>query len=186
MFTQKISMSCTEEQYTKYLKDELLKMGYIESCLAYSLKASYITNNFRGQLGTITNLIQNDVKNYGRTYLDSFNPELFLALASMTNNPEGNYGEYWVFQDEACWPMWINGKLYKQMGNLNDGEAFIDDTGCPNGMHPDNFDYFRKATAEEIMEHFKPKEEELIPEKENIIIANVKILSVNGYLYLME
>lgn len=30
MFTQRLSMDCTKAQYEKYLKEELLKMGYIE------------------------------------------------------------------------------------------------------------------------------------------------------------
>ena len=29
-FTQKVSMKCTKEQYEKFLRDELLKMGYKE------------------------------------------------------------------------------------------------------------------------------------------------------------
>ena len=83
----------------------------------------------------------------------------------MTNNPEGNYGEYWVFYSKTIKSLWTNGKLYKQIGNLNDEEAFIDDTGCPNGMHPNNFNYFRKAAKEEIINFFskqEPKELELI------------------------
>ena len=146
-------MKCTQKQYEEQLRNELLKMGYIESCLAYSLKTSYITNNFRGQLGTITNLIQNDVKNYGRTYLDSFNPELFLALASMTNNPEGNYGEYWVAKKK--FGDFTKGRLYKQINKINNCEAFINNRGKYDGDWPNNLTLFRKATKEEIINKFQ-------------------------------
>ena len=92
-FTQKISMNCTKEQYENYLKDELLKMGYKEYGLDWGYNESIIVNNWAGFMGDLASLNPTIKTDNGRLYLGSFNPELFLALAAMTDNPTGNYRE---------------------------------------------------------------------------------------------
>ena len=94
MFTQRLSMDCTKEQYEKYLKDELLKMGYREICMGSWDGCGGITNNIDGNNGGLSNILECDYKNHNRHYLGSFNAPLFLALAAMTDKKEGNYGEY--------------------------------------------------------------------------------------------
>lgn len=133
MFTQKISMDCTQEQYEKYLKDELLKMGYKENsinCWEYT-NLHYVCNNYGGNLGGLGTISKNSIENNNRHYLGSFNPELFLALAAMTNKPEGNYREYIIGLR--------SGNIYK----MNEDDRILPEYKC-----------IRKATKEEIMAKF--------------------------------
>lgn len=131
MFTQKISMDCTKEQYEKYLKDELLKMGYKEVGLSYwGDDNDYITNYYSDD-GEVGNINKHDIRMDNATYLGSFNAPLFLALAAMTGKAEGNYGEYVI--------------------GLKTGEFYRmreDDIVLPEYKH------IRKATKEEIMAKF--------------------------------
>ena len=132
MFTQQLSMDCTKEQYEKYLKDELLKMGYKEKDVDGSYWADnfVIVNNFV-DLGNVTQL-SNANKNFcDRHYLGSFNAPLFLALAAMTDKAEGNYREYVIGL--------ISGRFYRM--------------GCNEWIQPEHT-LIRKATKEEIMEKF--------------------------------
>lgn len=103
MFTQKISMDCTKEQYEKYLKEELLKMGYKEDDWSVSpmiiVNNAFGGNNFVGMYGI-------GCKNsYNRAYLGSFNAPLFLALAAMTDKATGGHREYYTNGTEfVCLP----------------------------------------------------------------------------------
>ena len=78
-------MDCTREQYEKYLKDELLKMGYRE----YSINCwnnkmyHYITNNYNGDLGDLGTISNDSIENYNRHYLGSFNALLFLYFSNL-------------------------------------------------------------------------------------------------------
>lgn len=136
MFIQKISMDCTKEQYEKYLKEELLKMGYVEVGLSYwGGDNDYITNYFESE-GTVGNINEEDIRTDDVTYLGEFNAELFLALAAMTDKPEGNYGEY------------IIGLSTSRLYRMDEGDRIL----------PEHT-YIRKATKEEIMAEFKPSQE---------------------------
>lgn len=125
-------MDCTRKQYEKYLKDELLKMGYKEVEIDGLYWADYfvIVNNF-GDLGRITQISNAHKHSNNRTYLGSFNAPLFLALAAMTDSPTGNYREYYTNGIEfACLPF-TSGVFY---GGI-----------------------WRKATKEEIVALFSEK-----------------------------
>ena len=136
MFTQKISMSCTQEQYEKFLKDELLKMGYKEYQVEHSSwgEEGIIANNLSGEDNKISNLTYGLRNDWERTYLGSFNAPLFLALAAMTDKPEGNYGEY-LFGTAS-------GTLYKMISTDKMSSKYYT---------------LRKATVSEIMEKFGEK-----------------------------
>ena len=133
MFTQRLSMDCTKEQYEKYLEDELLKMGYNE----YSINCwedtnlHYVCNNYNGDLGDLGTIHKDRIEKFNRTYLGSFNAPLFLALAAMTGKAEGNYGEYVIGLN--------TGRLFKMTEN---------DKILPV------YHNLRKATKEEIMAKF--------------------------------
>lgn len=158
MFTQKLSMDCTREQYEKYLKNDLLKMGYSEVYWQNSLSGA-IVNNLADDLGDISNVHESDTLAHNRTYLGSFNAPLFLALAAMTDEKYGRYGEYWVFKGKNCAPEFISGNIYKAITPINRVWCFIDEMGDENGFS-ENEKYFRKATVSEIMQKFgKPKKE---------------------------
>lgn len=160
MFTQRISMDCTQEQYEDFLEEELIKMGYdVSGVWGWHLGTDIITNIYSNILGKTGNTYKSNQKicKYKFTYLGKFNAPLFLALAAMTNNPNGNYGEWWVYTSDKCHSLWTFNELYKQLGCITKECAFIDDRGRQNGMHPDNKTYFRKATVEEIIANFSNK-----------------------------
>lgn len=135
MFTQRISMDCTKEQYEKYLKDELLKMEYKVGDLSEWFEDNESITNYYADNGSIGNINVVSISNENRQYLGEFNAPLFLALAAMTDNPEGGYREYYV-KDNEFYPM-------KESGFLG-----------ANGI-------FRKATVSEIMQKFgEPKKQD--------------------------
>ena len=129
-FTQKISMDCTKEQYEKYLKEELLKMGYKEDNVSWwdDDDNKYITNYYSAN-GKFGNINRGDLSADDTRYLGSFNPELFLALAAMTDS-ERIFG----------YREWAKQK------NGNDFQLPLKGENC----NP----YWRKATKEEIMTKF--------------------------------
>ena len=135
MFTQKLSMDCTQEQYEKYLKLELEKMGYKESSINCWTDDSYqsIANNYMGFDGSLGTINKDDKTMHSRTYLGKFNATLFLALAAMTDNWKGNYGELWRNKEAEL--RYIN-DWWKQ----------------DNVMGANN--QWRKATVSEIMAKF--------------------------------
>lgn len=131
MFTQKISMDCTKEQYEKYLKEELLKMGYVEKCMYWERDINIFTNASNGVAGNMLDIRADSKEKYGRTYLGSFNAPLFLALAAMTDKAEGNYGEYIIGLGSS--------RLYK----MREEDKILPE-----------YNMVRKATKEEIMAKF--------------------------------
>lgn len=163
MFTQRLSMYCTREQYEKYLKDELLKIGYQELGLVWRNNKNIIVNNFAGYMGQLasSNLLCKD--DGDRLYLGSCNPELFLALAAMTDKAEGNYGEYIVSK--------FTGSFYRMSGK--------------DFLNPKD-NSWRKATKEEIMAKFGNEEpmwescSNIIENLEEIYTA-IELLKSNGY-----
>ena len=187
MFTQKISMDCTYEQYKKYLKDELGKMGY---CVYYAdgcTNGRYIANNYTNNSGEIGVFPDRGKDDFGRTYLGKFNAPLFLALAAMTDKPEGGYRELWIEDVTIIMPV----PIFKPSWAIR----------C------DAFQRSRKATVEEIMEKFGDKKEQSLEDalqkasnyfvyewetKENIIkgkvmeeknCLNCKNVSIQGMVF---
>ena len=93
MFTEKLSMDCSKEQYEEYLKPELLKMGYSDGTGNWAFD-QIVVNNHGGLSGAISNVSKYFRNYHSRTDLGEFNPSLFLALAAMTDSKYGNYGEW--------------------------------------------------------------------------------------------
>ena len=153
MFTQRISMDCTKEQYEKYLKEELLKMGYEEVGIDWFDREKIIVNNISARIGCLGSTMRSNNSSYDRVYLGSFNAPLFLALAAMTDKAEGNYGEYWICIRESSYFNFTKDKLYKSIGVYHDkSPMFYDNKGVEDGaLIKHLFKYFRKATKEEIM-----------------------------------
>lgn len=126
-FTQKISMDCTQEQYQRYLRKELLKMGYKESpILCWENQHIIINSTGNPILGTIH---KDNLSSPGYTYIGGFRASLFLALAAMNDGFVNSYGEYWVGADKL---------LLRCTG---------EEWGFQAGVH-------RKATVKEIMAYF--------------------------------
>ena len=159
MFTQRISMNCTKEQYEKYLKDELLKMGYKEWSINYweDVDFCYMCNSHNGNIGNLGTIHKTNARSDKRTYLGSFNAPLFLALAAMTDEVEGNYGEYIIGLR--------SGNFYK----MTEGDRVLPE-----------YNMVRKATKEEIMTKFgNITFETTLDTKEALGVTEAEIRSIN-------
>ena len=152
MFTQKISMDCTQEQYEKYLKTELEKMGYESADDFNSMPFNGILTGWNDDY-IIQSYNKCGRENDSRTYLGKFNAPLFLALAAMTDKTDGGYGEWWICKesDDGCF---TKDCLYRAVGAVNHMFALIDNVGKQEGYCGSNHDHFRKATVSEIMAKF--------------------------------
>lgn len=191
MFTQKISMKCTKEQYEKYLKDDLLKMGYIDSSLFYwdLPDYSYIVNNFNFENGQISNINVTYITDKDRTYLGEFNANLFLALAAMTDVEDGCYGEWWYILIKNC-EYFTHGNLYKGLDSILNYGSFIDNMGERNGfsLHGPSkiFNNLRKATVEEIFDKFKPEKELKMKDGEYYYCRLKNARDDGGWVYIYK
>lgn len=78
--------------------------------------------------------------------------DLQEALEKMSNNPNGQIGEYWKFISTG--KNFVKGKIYKQIeSSINKYFAFSNGTKV-DGYYPDNNKFFVKATKQEIFKHF--------------------------------
>lgn len=137
-FTTPISMRCTEEQFNG-IKDKLAEMGYRLENIEFSETIEYLCSVYYGVNNSITTLHSSQASDRGRFVFESFNPDLFLALAAMTDKEDGIKGEWWQSTSDK------NLLMPTQLINLRNN-------------------WWRKATAQEIIEHFNNKEFAL-PEK---------------------
>jgi hypothetical protein len=148
-------MKVTKQQFDNDLKPSLTQMGRHDNTWGGWIDHPYVTVNSKN----------NKVGNYrGVDYpeycIDHYNPELFLALAAMTDKEDGNVGEYWKFIDTTYkGDNFTIGKIYKQhKSTIDTCGAFIDDKGGCNGFFANaggsNKSDFVKATKEEIIAHF--------------------------------
>lgn len=74
------------------------------------------------------------------------NEDLFLAIAALRDDTDDNQ---LFINDKGDWGIWRDNTKY-------DGLSGIDFYGMPNDLNVDNY---HKATTEELIEHFKGKEE---------------------------
>ena len=155
-----VSMKCTEEQYINDLKEPLLNMGYEERYKTLmDAELNILVTNYGSISGCISNVLNDRRHTEDRYFISEYNPKLFLALAAMTNDKNGNIGEYWKFIEDGWDYLWTKDKLYPQRrDSIAKERAFIDDTVRLTGMYPYNKDYFRKATKEEIINFFSTQE----------------------------
>ena len=133
-FTTPIAMKCTEEQFN-VIKDRVFEMGYKEVSMSRWNVDSYLVNNVGNTIGYLSNLSSSSAIGNGRMIFEAFNPDLFLALAAMTDKEDGIKGEWWKAKASV--------EFHVQQG----GEV----CGLTRA-------FFRKATAQEIIEHFERKE----------------------------
>ena len=132
-FTIPIAMKCTEEQFNG-IKDELVEMGYKLSISRDLIDGIWLVNNFGGVSNCFGLACGTP---FQKTKFNSFNPDLFLALAAMTDKEDGIKGEWWKYTDDMNDPIVPQKRL---------GEFVV-----PNKA-------WRKATAQEIIEHFEKKD----------------------------
>lgn len=190
MFTQPLSMDCTKEQYEKYLREPLRKLGYKETALSMYEEdwGGLLVTNYSSQHNWATCMVRDrdNEFNNGRRDLGSFNAPLFLALAAMTDIPYGIEGEYWTFV-EPLQISFTENKIYKCIDFWEDGTPIlVDDTGVRNGYNLSTFfKMFRKSTREEILTSFG---KEVPPVKSRVQSDEelISILKARGYRIFKE
>ena len=156
-FITAVCMACTQEQYERDLRKPLLDMGYKETDIRDIDNHPFIVNNLCGELGIISNLSNRGNDRYDRYFIDHYNPELFLALAAMTNEKYGIKGEWWVYTQRRS-KRFTHDMLYKGLQSIHRPFSFLDDKGKPNGHSGIPLHFFRKATKEEIIKHLTKEE----------------------------
>ena len=119
---------CFIRKNTSELINELEKIGYVKSSI-------YKENEYNLYIGGGTYSSANFIDGY---YFDcGTNEELFIALASMTDNEYGLY-DYYIVTDD-CNPLYANGSIHRCLP-------------LQSNIHPS---CYRKAIVEELIEHFK-------------------------------
>ena len=165
--TKSVAMKVTKEQFENDLRPSLIQMGKHDDTWGGWGDHPYVTVNNKN------NKISNyrDVAYACTEYsIDHYNPELFLALAAMTDSVEGNIGEYWKFIDTFYMgDNFTRGKIYKQhKSTIDTCGAFIDNNGDINGLSTcvrGNKSCFVKATKEEIIAYFSKTVVETVDNK---------------------
>jgi len=155
-FTTPVSMKVTEKQYNDDLRGPLLELGYDEISIDGWKNYEYLVNNSDNNLGQLTNFTQSLSTNNGRYFIDHYNPELFLALAAITEGCDPIIGEYFTCIGNAS-------DILDQ--NINVGDvikvlkyecsAYKQNIPRRNQFGP-SYDrgLFRKATKQELINHF--------------------------------
>lgn len=157
-FKQPVAMKVTKQQYTEDLEKPLLEMGYTwaddDVCgdPDYPYLENWYDECINGSLGVINEAIIENLYS-GRTVIDHYNPELFLALAAMTENEDPIPGEYMICIKNTtdCTPQCCTGQIF-QIKSFNTCER-----GLGHMYLGWSRDHFRKATSEELINYFTKK-----------------------------
>jgi hypothetical protein len=134
--------SCFIRKNTPELRKKLEELGYKE-CIGEEGPFLFTSHNIFDCMYTECGL--NDLAYNGLIDCGT-NEDLFLAIAALRDDTDNNQ-------------MFINGKgdwgIYRDNTKYG-GLSGIDFYGMPNDLNVDNY---HKATVEELIEHFKGKEE---------------------------
>ena len=117
-------------------------MGYKEYAInLYKKGLDYLITNHSNNNDSLTNLGKEHLDLNARYFIPDYNPELFLAIAAMTDSISPIVGEWIVYTDSMAEMCGLTaGELYR-IGKLNT-----------------NTKYMRKATLQELIEKFTNKE----------------------------
>jgi len=129
-FTTPIAMKCTKDQFDG-IKDRLVEIGYKPSFMTFMSDNRYLCTVGICSNNHITDYNKHavEISPVRRLIFETFNPELFLAIAAMTDKEDGIKGEWWT--------------------RISTGEL-------QNQKIPRVCNYgFRKATVQEIIEYFE-------------------------------
>lgn len=137
--------SCFIRKNTERLRESLKLLG-IRPLLSNE-RLNAIGANIKVFNGNISAFTCSDCLNNCDHLIDcGTNEELFLAIAVLRDDTDNNQ----VFiNGKGDWGIWRDNTKY-------DGLSGIDFYGMPNDLNVDNY---HKATVEELIEHFKEKEE---------------------------
>lgn len=160
-FTQPVAMAIpSQEDFERDLKEPLIKLGRklidIDNFQRLPILSTCIKEDNNESNSAISNY--SEFLNYENYYfIPTYNPQLYIALSSMSDEVNGIVGEYWV-EHELYTPKHIFKSCYTKEQNLL-GEY----NPCDESYHvfvPSK--YTRKATKEELINHFTKTENEKI------------------------
>lgn len=167
-FTQPVSMQVNQEQFD-YLKPKLEAMGYVFHSDKNIGKYPIITTNYDGFDGVVGVTAIELSERCSRHFIDHYNPELFLAIAAMTDAEYGIAGEHWVCIDASNTTRFTEGKIYVATDNISGyGSVFKDDEGKLNGWSGRNLEHFRRATLPELISHYTKPKTDMSTETRNV------------------
>ena len=163
-FTTALAMRCNAEQFESVIK-EFIDYGYNIGYPFNFQESTHIVNNFNNDIGWVGDVESDRANKNNRIVIETFNRDLCLALATMTDKLDGIVGEWWIYVGESYENFTFN-KIYRQQKNtISQWGAFIDNVGDKNGFGPYNKQWFRKATADELIKYFGEEKPFVLPEK---------------------
>jgi len=165
-FITPVSMKVTREEFN-YLEKELEKLGYESSLIGLIYPVdNYIATNLGNTNNLFSNIDNETINRHDRYYIDSYNPELFLALAAMTDNYDPIVREYMI-----CIYDTVNCEINSKVGDIIKILSFNDNSKWkPKQTEKGHFgtdwsrNHYRKATKEELISHFS-KDTFVLPER---------------------
>lgn len=170
-FTQPVSMQVNQEQFDS-LKPKLEALGYVFSDMFFSFKRGdrFICTNSTGNNNSVNHYEEKNKLDCNRHFIDHYNPELFLAIAAMTDAEYGIAGEHWVFISDSR-NNFTKGSIYKQTKPHSEYKAFIDNKGSEDGWCGENEKYFRRATLPELISHYTKPKTDMSTETRNVQLS---------------
>ena len=132
--------SCFIRKNTPELINELINLGYVKALFdeEYTKSESYGLIVDQGDIVPLEHPLQEDELMFTYNFVDcGDNEELFIALASMTDNEYG-LCDYYIVTDDFN-PQYAKGSIHRTLP-------------LSSSIHPS---CYRKATVEELIEHFK-------------------------------
>lgn len=138
-FITPVSMVVPDKELMLSLHESLLQLGYKKSEKNYPsndwnlLVTNYWEHEYKENdlYGVLDIFSRND---YGRYFIDHYNPELFLVLAGMTDDKEIKVGE------------WVRAR-----------KSYTDKMSVFKVTEENYCEYYPKATKEQLIKHFQDK-----------------------------
>ena len=143
-FTQPVSMQVTHKQFNNDLREPLNALGYINDDITSFNSYNLLITNHGDNHNHVTNYSFDAKTTKGRYFIDYYNPELFLALAAMTNNKGWIKGEYLMFNDE----------IFKVL-NVNE---YGGENNYAKGSITASYSSYDRPSKEKLINHFTKKE----------------------------
>jgi len=133
-FTQPVSMKVTQQQFEQDLKKPLEKLGYRLLDNFKVKDEEYLCTYYSGINSRVSFLNFRHITERGRYFIPTYNPQLFIALSSMSDKPNGILGEYYT--------------------NIRRDKFTKKTSETQNSLIIDNI--WLKATKEELIAHLNP------------------------------
>lgn len=131
--------SCFIRKNTPELINELVELGYVKALFdeEYTKSDAYGLIVDQGDIAPLEHGLQEMELMFTYNFVDcGDNEELFIALASMTDDENG-LCDYYIVTDD-CNPLYAKGSIHRTLP-------------LSSAIHPS---CYRKATVEEIIQHF--------------------------------